>query len=125
AYAALVLRAVDLDEGGVDGALLGCLESLDRRAELVEHRVHRLLDALAAVTGLVAVTKLVRLERTGGSTRGNGRPCHRAVFEQHLDLDGRVAAGIQNLASAYSLDQSHNGLLQGSTEDGTSVRRTV
>src|SRR3712207_8283939 len=30
-----------------------------------------------------------------------------AVVEQDLDLDGRVAAGVENLAGAYCFDECH------------------
>ncbi len=111
AEAFLVLGSVEFDHRGIDEALVCGLESFDRRADLVEYGVDGLQHAFAQVSVFVAVTKLVRLECTG---RCAGRHCgtaDRAIFEQDLDLNGRVPTRIQNLASAYSLDLSHNCLL--------------
>jgi hypothetical protein len=103
----LVVGAVELDERRVDETLVARLEALDRRAEHVENGVDRLLDALAEVAALVAIPQLVGLECTGRCAGGNGRTRHGSVVKQHLDLDGRVAPGVENLASAYCLDFSH------------------
>ncbi|OEI69359.1 phosphopyruvate hydratase [Curtobacterium sp. ER1/6] len=108
--ARLVLGAVELDERGVDEALVGGVEALERRADLVEHGVDGLEDALAAVAVRVAVTELVRLERTGGGTGRDERPRDDAVVEEDLDLDRRVASGIEDFACAYGIDLGHGVL---------------
>src|SRR5699024_2198416 len=68
---------------------------------------HGLLDALAAVAGGVLVTQLHRLEGSGRGTRRNGGTSGRAVLELHLDLDGRVATGVQDLAGTNEFDLGH------------------
>ncbi|MDQ1137151.1 hypothetical protein QE410_001950 [Microbacterium sp. SORGH_AS 1204] len=83
-------------------------------AELVDDRGDGLQHALAAVTALVAVAQLVGLERAGGRAGGDGRPLDDSVVEEHLHLDGRVTARIQDLARVDSLDKCHEGLLVGS-----------
>ena len=104
------------------------VDALDGRAELVDHGVDGLQHALAAVAVVVAVAQLVRLEGAGGRAGGDGRALDDAVVEQHLDLDGRVAARIQDLARAYSLDECHSGLLcdgGDASDDSVVIRVTV
>ncbi len=111
AGARLVLGAVGLGEDLVDDALLARLDALDGRPQFVDDGFDGLAHALAAVPALVAVAKLVRLERAGGCAGGDGRALDDPVVEQHLHFNGRVATRIQDLACAYSLDQCHRGLL--------------
>ena len=92
-------------------ALVAGVEALDRRAEHVEHGVDGLQHALAEVAVLVAVAQLVGLERTGGCAGGDGGAGDGAVVEQHLDLDGRVAPGVEDFAGADSFDECHSELL--------------
>ena len=58
----------------------------------------RLRHALAAVGGLAAVAQLDGLELPGRSAGRNGRAAERAGLEPHVDLDGRVAARVEDLA---------------------------
>ena len=69
--------------------------------------VDGLLDALAAVALLVTVTALDRLERAGGGAGGNGGAGDGAVVEGDLDLDGGVAAGVEDLPRADCFDAGH------------------
>jgi hypothetical protein len=55
-------------------------------------------DALAAVAALVAVAELDGLERAGGCAPDGTAARPRPIIEEDLDLDGRVAAGIEDLA---------------------------
>jgi len=107
----LVVGPVHLDQDGVDDALVTGVELLDGGAEVVDNGVNGLADTLALVAGLVAVAQLERLE---GARRCAGRNCRaadRAIRQQDLDLDGRIAAGVKNLACFYYLNESHNYLL--------------
>ena len=104
ADASLVVGSVDLDQDLVDDALLARIDAFDRRAQLIDDGGDGLQDALAPVTGLVAVTQLVRLEGPGGRAGGDGRPLDDPVVEEHLHFDGRVSARIQDLARVDSLD---------------------
>src|SRR5450830_47546 len=67
----------------------------------------RVLDALAQVARLVAVTTLDGFECSGRRARGDGRAGDGAVVECYLDLDSGVAARIQDLAGADGLDAGH------------------
>src|SRR5690606_21014623 len=99
-------------------------EALDRGAEHVEHGVDGLLNALAEVAALVAVTQLVGLERAGGGTGGDSGTRDGAVLEEHLDLDGRVASGVEDLAGADGLDSRHGELLRGMSVGAGARRRS-
>ena len=77
-----------------------------RRADDVEDRVDRLADALAAVA-VTAVAQLDRLERAGRGAGGHRGAADRAVVEGHLDLDGGVAARVEDLAGSYGFDRCH------------------
>ena len=65
------------------------------------------LDALAAIAGLVAVTKLDSLVGAGRRTRGYGRAAEGAVVQGDIDFDRRIAAAVQNLAGDDIDDLSH------------------
>src|SRR5690606_35869355 len=110
--ARLVRGAIQLDHDGVHDALIGGVETLDLRTDLVDDGVNGLLHALAEVTRLVAITQLVGLECTSGCAGGNGGTFDRAILQLHLDLDGGVTTRVQNFASNNKLDFSHNYLLK-------------
>src|SRR5665811_783121 len=119
---ALVGRAVQVDQRLVQDPLLGRLVTDELRTNVVEHRADSLLDALAAVP-VAAVTQLHRLEGAGGGAAGHGRAGQRAVVEGDLDLYGGVAAGVEDLPGANSLDGRHESLLSGGRceRDGRSL----
>ena len=52
----------------------------------------------AEVFRLVAVAKLPRLVDAGAGAAGHGGPAERAVGQFHVDLDGRIAAAIEDLS---------------------------
>ncbi len=47
--------------------------------------------------------------RAGGSAGRHGGAAHRAVFQHDVDLDGRIAAAVQNLAADDVDDGGHVG----------------
>ena len=61
--------------------------------------------ALAAVARLVAVAQLDRLVGAGRGARRDGRPADRAVGEDDVDLDRRIAARIEDLAGVDDVDR--------------------
>jgi hypothetical protein len=63
--------------------------------------------ALAEKTLLVAVTQLQRFARAGRGARRRHRAPDRAVGGQHIGLDRRIAARIENLACADIDDFRH------------------
>src|SRR5690606_8921317 len=105
----------------VDQALLGGVLPDQPRAGLVEHALHGLLHTLAEVA-VAAVAQLHRLEGAGRGAAGHGGPAGGAVVEDDLDLDGGVAARVQDLARADSLDGRHSISLIGWSGDGRGER---
>ncbi len=98
----------------VDVDLVFRVHAADRVENLAVHGLDRLQDALAEIALLVAVSELDRLMRAG---RGAGR--HRgaaegAVFQRHVDLDGRISAAVENLAAGDVDDGGHLALPAGS-----------
>ena len=62
-------------------------------------------DALAAEAGLVAVAQLDRLVGAGRGARRHRRAADRAVGQDDVDLDGRVAARVEDLAGVDDVDR--------------------
>ena len=54
----------------------------------------------AEVFRLVAVAKFPGLVDAGAGPAGHGRPAERAVGQFHVDLDGGIAAAIEDLSGA-------------------------
>src|SRR5207248_9403466 len=69
----------------------------------------RLLDALALVPVRVAVAQFEGLEGAGGRPGRYRGARDRAVVQPDLDLDGGVAARVQDLARDDCLDGGHGG----------------
>ncbi|BAC17851.1 conserved hypothetical protein [Corynebacterium efficiens YS-314] len=110
AQAGLVLGAVQLDHGRIDETLIVGLQAGQLVADLLVDVLNSLENTLAQVT-ISAVTQLVRLVDTGGRSGGNAGNAVGTVIQENLCLDGRVTAGIHDLASKYVHDFSHCGLL--------------
>jgi len=109
AEARLVRRAVQLDHQIVDLDLVLGLETADCVEDLGIDGLDGLLDALAEIAA-AAVTQFDGFMRAGRSTRRNGRTAHAAVFEIDIDLDGRIAAAVENFAADNVGDGSHGSL---------------
>ena len=110
-----VLKAVEHINTEISEAVLGLDASeqafLDRTLIDLDgtvYRLHRLADALAAPTALVAVAQLDRLVRAGRSARRNRRAAHAAVVQGHVDFDGRIAAAVEDLAGV-NIDNGGHG----------------
>ena len=73
----------------------------------------RLLKAAAAADACrdemlaSAVAQLDSLMRAGRGAGRHGGAAHRAVFEHDIDLDRRIAAGIEDLAADDVDDRGH------------------
>ncbi len=106
AEAALVGGAVELDHLRVEPALVGRVEPCKRRGDLAVDVGDRLRDALAG-PGLAAVAQLDRLELAGRGAGGHRGQAARAGAEADFDLDGRVAARVEDLAGVNRDDGAH------------------
>ena len=115
----LVGRAVELEHRLVDQPLVVGLEALDRRGDVLDDGLDGLLHALAEVA-LAAVAQLDRLEGAGGRAAGHRGAGERAVVEGDLDLDGGVAARVEDLAGADSCDGCHGVAPGGGKRTGSS-----
>ena len=98
----LVLGAVGLDHGGVDGVDVGSIHAHNSVCDDGVDVLHSLSHALAQVTALVAVTQLQSLELAGGCAGRCAAAGDSAVGQGDLSFHGGVAAGVQDLAA-------HNG----------------
>ena len=62
---------------------------------------------------VVAVAQFPCLVDAGAGPAGNGRPAERAVGQRHIDLDGRIAAAVENLSCLDIDDRTHGGPANG------------
>ena len=113
---ALVRRAVELDHRLVDVDLVLGFHAADRLEDLAVDGLDRLLDALAEIAR-AAVAQFDRLMRAGRGAGRNRGAAHRAVLEHDVDLDGRVAAAVQNFAADDVDDGGHDGCPSGKAGD--------
>ena len=106
----LVRRPVQVDHGLVDQPLVVDLVAEQFRLDLVDDALDRAADSLAAVLR-AAVAELDGLEGAGrGSARHPGPP-DGPVVQRDLDLEGRVAPGVQDLPGMDRFNGGHRRLL--------------
>src|SRR5262249_49479807 len=79
----------------------------DLRRDRLFDVAHGLLHALAAIALAIAVAQLHRLALAGRGAGRHGRAAPRAGFELDLDLDGGIAAGVEDLAFVNAGDRGH------------------
>ena len=120
---ALVRRPVEGDERGVDRRLVGGVLALERRSDRLDDVVDGLEDALAAEAGRVAVAQLDRLVGAGRRARRHRGPTDRAVLEDDIDLDRRIAPRVEDLAGVDVGDERARSLTP--PQLGRSVWRTA
>lgn len=107
AQVALVRSTVDVNHFGVDSTLVASVHADNRFGNFLIHMGDGLLNALAKVAVLIAVTQLNSLECASRCARRNDRACERTVVEGNLDLNRGVAAGIENLSAVDVEDDAH------------------
>ena len=94
---ALRRGAVEVDHRGVQLALVLGEKACEETRELAVHVLDGARHALAE-PGVAAVAELDRLVFSGRRAGGYGRAAERAGLEPDVDLDRRVAPGVENLA---------------------------
>ena len=99
--------AVQVDQGLVDGGLIQDIHADQALGDLGVDVLHSLFHALAVVAALVAVPQLAGLIDAGGSAGGNSGTAHGAILQVHLDLNGGVAAAVQDLTAQDVNDLDH------------------
>jgi hypothetical protein len=105
----LRLGAVERDHRAVDGHLLGHVEPDELRLDELHHAVHRLAHALPEVALGVAVPQLVGLVLAGRRAARHRGAAVRAVLEDDIGLDGRIAARVKDLTGLDGDDDGHVG----------------
>ena len=108
AQTTLVRGAVELDHDLIESALVGSIHADDLRSDLFVHGLDGIENTLALIHGLVAIATLPSLSFTGGSTGRNEAQALSTVFGVENDLNGRVAAGIENLTRVNAFNYCHN-----------------
>jgi hypothetical protein len=103
----LVGRPVELDHRRIDVALVFRVQTQHRIGDLGIGHVDRLEHALAKETSLVAIAQFDRFMRPCGGPRGHRRPSEAAVFQQDVDFDRGITAGIEDFASVKVDDGGH------------------
>ena len=103
AEAALVRRAVELDQDPVDERLVAGVGPGQCLGDLAVDVGDRLQDPLAAVALLVAVAQLEGFALARGGARGHAGPSGGAAGKQRLHLDGGIPAGVEDLAPEDAL----------------------
>ena len=96
--ALLVLRAVEFVHAVVQRHLIQRVHAAQFVGQLGVDVLDRLQNPLAEVFRLVAVAEFPRLVDSGAGAAGHGRPAEAAVGQFHVDLDGRIAAAIEDLS---------------------------
>ena len=112
AQAPLVRRPVELDEHPVDQRLVARIRARELLGDLAVDVRNGLPDSLAAVAFLVAVAQLERFPSPGRRSRGNAGAADGAPRQEHLDLDGRISARVQDLAPVQGLDRKAHCFLE-------------
>ena len=102
APAPLVLSAVNLFHHlSVNSLLLGNIHALESRGEDIVDVLDSLKAALAKETLGVLITQLECLIDARGSARWNSSPEDLSIACKHVSLNGRVTAGVNDLAGAH------------------------
>ncbi len=106
----LVRAAIERDHREVDIALILGIEAQQSVGDVAVDRVHRLGHTLAEIARLVAIAQLHRFVCAGRGARGDSRSAKAAVFEEHIDLDRRIAAAVEDFAAVKVDDGGHAAL---------------
>ena len=102
----LLGRAVEGDKRLVDLDLCLGVHTADGIKNLAVDGIDGLAHALAEIA-LAAIAQFNRLMCAGRGPGGDGRAAPGPVLEHDIDLDGRIAAAVEDLASDDVGDGSH------------------
>ena len=108
AEATLVWSAVKLDHSEVKAALILCIPTNNKVADLSVDVLNCLQNALAQVTALVAVAKLYSLKLAGRSAGRNDCTTKGTVVKNNLNLNGWIATGIEDLTCVNIKNLAHS-----------------
>ena len=95
----LVGRAIQLDQPGVERALVGCVNSGEGFRNLAVNIGNCLQNALAEVLCLVTITQFDSLVLTGRRATRHDGPRTGAAIQNNFSFNGRIATRVKHLAS--------------------------
>jgi hypothetical protein len=101
------IRAVRLEHPVIEPALILGVEADQKIAQRSVDVCDRFEHALAAVSFGVPVAQFHSFARSGGSAGRNRRPADHSGMQQHVRLDGGIAARIDDFAAADIDDTTH------------------
>ena len=104
AEAGLVFGAVEVDEGVVHLHLAQGVEADYGFGDFTVHVFHGAGHALALVAALVAVAQFEGFAAAGGGAGRNGGAADVAGLQSDFHFNGRIAAGVEDLAGPYGSD---------------------
>ena len=107
AKVALVGRAIDLEHGGVDEALICRVDTGELGRDGAFDVLHGLHDALAEIDFLVAVAKLYGFVFAGAGAGRNGCAANGSAGEDDVGFNGWIATAVENFARLDCDDFSH------------------
>src|SRR5690606_3523288 len=106
AETALVGRAIKLDQRTIDMKLLLGFHAAKGFENFAIDGIHGPTHALAEITR-TTIAQFDGLMGPRRCTRWNGGTAKRAVLQGHVNLNGRVAAAVENFTSDDVDDSSH------------------
>jgi hypothetical protein len=95
----LILGSVCIDHCLINGINIGCIHSLQSLIDYSIDIFYSLLNTLAQISALIAVSQFQCLELTGRCSTGSHAASDGTVYQSYLCFYGRIASGIQNLSS--------------------------
>ncbi len=101
----LFSAAVELDHPLVDVGLLQRVQADQCLGQIFVDVLDGLADAFAEKLLRIAVAQLPGFVYARAGAAGYGRSAEGAVGQPHVDLDGRIAAAVENLAAMDVNDQ--------------------
>ena len=107
----LVFCTIKFNHVIVDAFLIGNIPTFKCIRQNCIHMFNRLKNGLAHVKRLIAISEFHRLVCAGWSTGRHSSAAHESVFSIHINLDGRVATGVENLTTHNLFNIAHTLVL--------------
>ncbi len=101
--------AVELEHLLIDGDLVEGAHSFESLGDGAVYVGNSLENAFTHVAALVAVAELESFVDAGGGTRGNGSAATRTAFEDYVNFNSGIAAGVEHF-TADDFFNFHNSL---------------
>jgi hypothetical protein len=92
----------------IDLGLIERFGANDLGRDFIHHIPDGFQDSLTQVPAGVPIAKLERFVLARRCPRRHGSSAGRTTHQFHVDLDGGIPSGVQNLARAYGDDLGHD-----------------